>query len=171
MNHLYSALAPENLYDFNRLLQEAEDFSEGDPSTTEETDAEKSPAQMEEDDVFEKVKQENDVPEVTNADAFLSKEEDGSYSSLGTMTSMNDPAIRGIGAIILGDIMTNPDNAVNYIDALFNIVGLNDVPSEKFNSIKPSIWEKLNTISNADPMNAFSQFQSFVVNLINQNRG
>lgn len=170
MNHLYPALAPENLYDFNRLLQEAEDFTEEDP-TSEDTNEDKSPAQIQEDDVFEKVKQENDEPEVTNADAFLSKEEDGSYSSISGMTNTNDPSMRGLCAIISGDILTNTDNAVNYVNALFNIVGLNDVPSEIFQKIKPAIWSKLETISNADPMNAFSEFQNFVVNTVNQNRG
>lgn len=169
MNKLYSELAPENLYDFNRLLQEAEDFSEEDPKDTPEPE-EADPSKIVEDNIFEKVKQNNEEDEKSNADAFLDKQENGSFSNVNKLVGTNDAAMYGLCSVIAGDLLTNNDTIVNYVKVLFDAVGLNDVAPEIFEKIKPAIWDKLTKVSNTDDMNSFSDFKNFVINLVNQNR-
>ena len=165
-NKLYPVFHEDNLSEFNRLLTEAEEFDENN-SPTDEEDQKKDPAQMQEDDVFSKVKQENEQDVDTNAYSFLSRQPDGSFAAANSMTNQNDPAMKGLCNIITGDIMQNVENTVGYITALFNDTGLNDLPKEDFEKVKASIWRKLADITALDPETAYSTFQKFVVSTVN----
>ena len=168
-NPLYPDLHHENLNDFLKLLAEAEEFDEN--QTPEEDPAEDlDPGQMQEDDIFQKVKEGNEEEVDTNAYEFLGRLEDGSYSGMDDITNPNDSAIRGLTAIIAGDIITNSENAVDYITVLFNNTGLNDMSPEDFKKVKGTIWKKLDDVTGSNPELAFSAFQKFVLGLVNDIR-
>jgi hypothetical protein len=169
-NSLYPTFHEKNLSEFNRLLQEADEFDEtqaNDDTIKEDPNKKKDPAQMQEDDVFSKVKQENEQDTDTNAYAFLARQEDGSLGAINNLTNQKDPAIKGLCMVISGDILQNSDNAVGYITALFNNVGVNDIQAEDFEKIKGSIWKKLEELTPLEPTIAYSTFQKFIINLVN----
>src|ERR1019366_4514717 len=81
-------------------------------------DAPDDQAKSTEDEVFDTVKDTPDYPEQTNASIFLGHLDSGEFSAVSNTTSPNDPAVRGIGAVITGDILSNEDSIINYIDPL-----------------------------------------------------
>lgn len=164
-NPLYPVFHEKNLSEFARLLAEAEDMS--DPIEEDVPAEDKSPAQMQEDDIFSKVKQENESDVDTNAYSFLGRQDDGSLGGINNITNDKDPAINSLCNVIKGNILSNSDDSVGYVTALFDTVGANDISPEDFEKIKGSIWKKLEEIDSLDPATAYSTFQKFIVGLIN----
>jgi len=163
-NPLYATFHEKNLSEFNRLLQEADEFEDVNKDVPEDK---RDPAQMQEDDVFSKVKQENEQDVDTNAYSFLDRQEDGSLGAINNLTNQKDPFIKGLCMVISGDILQNSENAVGYVTSLFDNTGVNDLSPEDFEKIKGSIWRKLEELTPLDPTSAYSTFQKFIVNLIN----
>lgn len=162
-------LYPEDQYkdfaDLMLLVEAAEDTN-----TDEDNTKEKDPGQVTEDEVFNMVKDAPEYPDETNATLFLGHLDSGEFGAANDITSPNDPAMRGIGIIITGDILTDSESIVNYLDPLFEKVGLNDIDPEDFKKIKPSIWKKLEEFAGRDPLTAYGQFQKFASELVNQLR-
>lgn len=167
MNKKYN-LYPEDQYkDFANIMlmvEAAEDTKD------EDIEEEKDPAQVTEDEVFNMVKDAPEYPDETNATLFLGRDSSGEFGAVNDMNSPNDPAMRGIGIIITGDILTDAESMVNYLDPLFEKVGLNDIDPEDFKKIMPSIWKKLEEFSGRDPLTAYGQFQKYAAELVNQLR-
>jgi hypothetical protein len=162
-------LYPEDQYaDFANLMLMVEAAEDTNPE--EDQPEEKDPAQVTEDEVFNMVKDAPDYPSETNATLFLGRQPSGEFGSVSDINSPNDPSIRGIGIIITGDILTDSESIVNYLDPLFEKVGLNDIDPEDFKKIMPSIWKKLEEFSGRDPLTAYGQFQKYSAELVNQLR-
>lgn len=161
-NPLYTALHEENLHDFNRLLMEADQFDENLENNVGDTSN-----SVQEDAIFDKVKQENEDDVQTNAYEFLARQEDGTFAGLNDVTNTNDPAIIGLCAVMAGDIMTNSENAVEYVTALFDHTGVNDISKEEFAKVKAAIWKKLGDIPGTNQVAAYGAFSKFVIGLVN----
>lgn len=164
MNPLFPALHESNLEEFNRLIAEAEDFDET-PKDGEE--ATPSPGQIEENDVFTKVKQNNEMDVDTNAYAFLGRDESGSFTAMNDITNERDPAVKGLTTVITGCILRDSDSAIEFVTALFNACGINDISPEDFEKVKGTIWKKLEDLTVNDPVSAYSTFEKFVVSIVN----
>lgn len=167
MSNKYNIYPEDQFADFSKIMamvEAAEDLN------TEDTEEEKDPAEVTEDEVFNMVKDAPDYPDETNATLFLDRLESGELAAVNDMSSPNDPAMRGIGVIVTGDILTDAESMINYLDPLFEKVGLNDIDPEDFKKIKPAIWKKLEEFSGRDPLTAYGQFQKFAAEMVNQLR-
>lgn len=163
-NSMFPVFHESNLSEFNRLLAEADEFDE---NPEENADESKDPAQITEDDVFSKVKQDNEQDVDTNAYSFLDRQEDGSFGAMNDITNERDPAVKGLCSVISGSILKNSEDAVGYVTALFNLTGANDISSEDFEKIKGTIWKKLEDLTALDPVEAYSSFYTFIQSLVN----
>lgn len=161
-NTLYPLFHEKNLSEFNRLLSEAEEFEDD-----KESKEDKDPGQIQEDEVFAKVKQANEQDVDTNAYYFLDRESDGSFGAMNDITNQKDPAIKGLCSVITGDILQNSDGVVGYITSLFDNTGANDISQEDFKNIKSSIWDKLEELNSIEPVIAYNTFHKFIISLVN----
>lgn len=166
-NPLYPVYHDVNLSAFNRLLMEADEFDENQNAEDTGSEEKKDPAQMTEDYVFSKVKQDNEQDVDTNAYSFLGREVDGSFGAINDLTNQKDPAIKGLCNIISGSIMKNSEDAVGYVTTLFDLSGVNDLNAEDFEKVKGTIWKKLEDLTSLHPIEAYSTFFTFVQNLVN----
>jgi hypothetical protein len=166
-NPLYPAFHDVNLSAFNRLLTEADEFDEKQSDEDVAPKEKKDPAQMTEDDVFSKVKQDNEQDVDTNAYSFLGREVDGSFSAINDLTNNSDPALKGLCNVVNGSIMKNSEEAVGYVTSLFDLTGVNDLSAEDFEKVKGTIWKKLEDVTALDPVESYSTFFTFVQNLVN----
>jgi hypothetical protein len=169
-NPMYPVFHESNLAEFNRLLTEADEFDETEKANEDGTEGKKDPAQMTEDDVFSKVKQNNEQDVDTNAYSFLGRDESGSYDAINDLTNRRDPAIKGLCNIITGSIIKDSENAIGYVTTLFDITGLNDISPEDFEKVKGTIWTKLEDLTALDQIEAYSSFYTFVQELVNSLR-
>jgi len=166
-NSLFPVFHESNLAEFNRLLMEADEFDETEKENEQGDEGSKDPAQITEDDVFSKVKQNNEQDVDTNAYSFLARGEDGGFGAINDLTNQKDPAIKGLCNVIAGSILKDSENAVGYVTTLFDLSGVNDISPEDFEKIKSTIWSKLEDLTALDHVEAFSSFNTFIQNLIN----
>lgn len=161
--NLYGPYHEDTMTAFAKMLMEAEQFDENEDEGDKPVDSE-NPT---EDNVFSKLDATEEYPEETNANIFISRSESGSFDAVSSSVSLNDPAIRGLCAVISGDIIKNTDSISEYVNTLFDNSGINDISPEDFKKVKDSIWSKLEKINMGDPITAYSDFKSYVLNIVN----
>lgn len=97
---------------------------------------------------------------VKNSDVFANGKIDNSFIQ-------NDSSVQALIKIISAD-MQDQDAIKPYIDAFFTKIGLNDVDPEQFKVLSSEIWNKLEGLSNLDPVASLADFNAWAKGKIDQ---